>query len=98
MKYLDLKNKYFEGDSDVFSAEFEGWSCSLGDEDVQRPGQVRIWELCVGKSWMWSQQNMEEYRTASEPRAEYRMIQNEFVLHPVLSLSPQSTQRQVEQL
>lgn len=48
MKYPDLK--YFEEDSDVFSAEFEEWSCSLGDEDMERPGQVRIWELCVGES------------------------------------------------
>lgn len=32
-----------------YSAEFEGWSCSLEDVDMEMPGQVRIWELCVGE-------------------------------------------------
>lgn len=37
-----------------------------GDVDMEMPVQARIWELCVGGSRMWSQQE-EEYTATSEP-------------------------------
>lgn len=55
----------FEGDS-VLSLRDD---VQPGDVDMEMPVQARIWELCVGGSRMWSQQE-EEYTAMSEPATE----------------------------
>lgn len=66
-----------------------------GRDDVEVPGQVWIWELCVGESQ--TSRRKKKYRAASEPRTNWDDL-GRTVSHLVSLLSPQATQGQVEQL